>query len=51
MNVGRICAWTLMCSELNIHANDIGHAHIARAFETVLGPLLGDVRHPARRVG
>jgi lysophospholipase L1-like esterase len=40
VNVGRICRWTLMCSQANIHANDLGHAHIARAFEKVLGPRL-----------
>jgi lysophospholipase L1-like esterase len=40
VNVGRICHWTLMCSEENIHANDMGHAHIAQAFEKILGPLL-----------
>jgi lysophospholipase L1-like esterase len=44
VNVGRICAWTLMCTEENIHANDIGHAHIAVAFEKILGPLLDSVR-------
>jgi len=36
VNVGRICAWTLMCSEENIHADDAGHAVIAKAFETVI---------------
>ena len=36
VNVGRICNWTLMCTQTNIHANDIGHAHIAKAFEKVL---------------
>jgi lysophospholipase L1-like esterase len=40
VNVGRICNWTLMCSEENIHADDTGHAHIAKAFEKILGPLL-----------
>jgi len=40
VNVGRICQWTLMCSEANIHANDIGHAHIAAAFEKIVTPLL-----------
>jgi len=44
VNVGRICAWTLMCSAANIHANDIGHAHIAKAFETILGPLVATGR-------
>jgi hypothetical protein len=29
-----------MCSEQNIHANDTGHARIAKAFEKILGPLL-----------
>jgi lysophospholipase L1-like esterase len=40
VNVGRICSWTLMCSEENIHADDIGHAHIAKAFEKVIKPSL-----------
>ena len=33
-NVALICAWTLMCSQNNIHANDQGHAELAQAFET-----------------
>ncbi len=41
VNVARICSWTLMCTEGNIHANDIGHAHIAKAFEKVLRPVVG----------
>jgi len=40
VNVGKICHWTLMCTEENIHADDKGHAHIAKAFEEVLGPIL-----------
>jgi len=40
VNVARICNWTLMCAEGNIHANDIGHAHIATAFERVLRPVV-----------
>jgi lysophospholipase L1-like esterase len=44
VNVGRICNWTLMCSEENIHANDTGHAHIAKAFEVILTPLLASDR-------
>ena len=35
-NVALICAWTLMCSENNIHANDQGHAELALAFEAVI---------------
>ena len=35
-NVALICAWTLMCSENNIHANDQGHAELAQAFETTI---------------
>jgi lysophospholipase L1-like esterase len=35
-NVALICAWTLMCSQSNIHANDLGHAELAQAFETVI---------------
>ena len=35
-NVALICAWTLMCSENNIHANDEGHAELALAFESVI---------------
>jgi lysophospholipase L1-like esterase len=40
VNVGRICHWTLMCSEENIHADDAGHAQIAKAFEKIVTPLL-----------
>jgi lysophospholipase L1-like esterase len=32
-NVALICAWTLMCSQNNIHPDDEGHAEIALAFE------------------
>jgi hypothetical protein len=42
VNVGRICHWTLMCSQENIHANDAGHAQIAKAFEKIVLPLLAD---------
>jgi lysophospholipase L1-like esterase len=49
VNVGRICGWTLMCSEQNIHADDAGHAHIAKAFEKILGPLLAADRASAGR--
>jgi lysophospholipase L1-like esterase len=31
--VGRTCAWTHMCQSGDIHANDIGHAVVAEAFE------------------
>jgi lysophospholipase L1-like esterase len=40
VNVGLICHWTLMCSEENIHADDAGHAQIAKAFERIVTPLL-----------
>jgi lysophospholipase L1-like esterase len=42
VNVGLICKWTLMCSEENIHANNAGHAVIAKAFEKILGPIVAD---------
>ena len=35
-NVALICAWTLMCSQNNIHPNDEGHAEIALAFEETI---------------
>jgi lysophospholipase L1-like esterase len=35
-NVALVCAWTLMCSENNIHANDQGHAELALAFESII---------------
>jgi lysophospholipase L1-like esterase len=37
-NVSRTCAWTHMCdnSGLTIHANDIGHAKLAGAFERAI---------------
>jgi hypothetical protein len=40
VNVGLICHWTLMCSEENIHADDAGHAQIAKAFEKIVTPLV-----------
>jgi len=41
-NVALICAWTLMCSQNNIHANDTGHAELAQSFEQVIdnGPVV-----------
>ncbi len=35
-NVANICNWTLMCTSLDIHANDVGHAQLADAFLKVL---------------
>jgi lysophospholipase L1-like esterase len=35
-NVALICAWTLMCSQNNIHTNDTGHAELAQSFEQVI---------------
>ena len=35
-NVSLISAWTWMCSENDIHANDEGHAELALAFESVI---------------
>jgi lysophospholipase L1-like esterase len=36
-NVANVCNWTLFCSgSQNIHANDIGHALVATAFEHVV---------------
>jgi lysophospholipase L1-like esterase len=35
-NVALICAWTLMCTDNDIHPDDTGHAEIARAFEKVI---------------
>jgi lysophospholipase L1-like esterase len=47
-NVALICAWTLMCSENNIHANDQGHAELALAFESVIDqPPTTSVLFPA----
>ncbi len=53
-NVALICAWTLMCSQNNIHPNDLGHAVVAQAFEAVIDHLTvlttalpsGSVRQP-----
>ena len=36
LNVERVCEWTWMCSENDIHANKTGYGVIARAFEEVL---------------
>jgi lysophospholipase L1-like esterase len=35
-NVANICLWTHMCTSLDIHANDAGHAVLASTFEKVL---------------
>jgi len=39
VNVARVCEWTNMCTHEDFHADDAGHARIAKAFEKVLGPL------------
>ncbi|MFD1825335.1 SGNH/GDSL hydrolase family protein [Mumia zhuanghuii] len=38
LNVARVCGWTWMCSNGDIHANDTGHQKIADAFVTALAP-------------
>ena len=35
-NVADVCNWTLFCTNQNIHANDLGHALLATAFEQVI---------------
>jgi len=40
VNVAQVCAWTLMCSANDFHANDAGHAALAGAFEPVLAKAL-----------
>jgi hypothetical protein len=37
VNVARICAWTWMCSQGDIHANDAGYAAMAHVFDLALG--------------
>jgi lysophospholipase L1-like esterase len=44
VNVARVCEWTHMCTSEDFHADDAGHAHIAKAFEKVLPPLLASGR-------
>jgi lysophospholipase L1-like esterase len=47
-NVALICAWTHMCTQSDIHANDQGHAELAQAFETVIAqPPVTSVVIPA----
>jgi lysophospholipase L1-like esterase len=36
VNVSRICTWTWMCSQSNIHPNDTGYLQIAKTFEARL---------------
>ncbi|YAL84215.1 GDSL-type esterase/lipase family protein [Dermacoccaceae bacterium W4C1] len=38
-NVARICGWTWMCAQSNIHANDAGYQQMAKAFIAVMNPL------------
>jgi lysophospholipase L1-like esterase len=40
VDVAQICAWTLMCSANDFHANDAGHAALAGAFEPVIARAL-----------
>jgi len=35
-NVAVVCQWTHMCTSLDIHANDAGHAQLAAAFDPVI---------------
>lgn len=35
-NVARVCAWTWMCSAKNLHPDNLGHAQLAAAFDTVI---------------
>jgi lysophospholipase L1-like esterase len=35
-NVERVCAWTWMCRDPNLHPNDAGHAQLAAAFDQVI---------------
>jgi len=35
-NVERICVWTWMCAQTNLHPNDAGHDQIAAAFDQVI---------------
>jgi hypothetical protein len=48
-NVANICNWTHMCQpNFNIHANDVGHELLARAFESRLRGVNHRFRHPKR---
>jgi lysophospholipase L1-like esterase len=40
INVAQVCAWTLMCTVNDIHANDAGHAALAGAFEPQIAKAL-----------
>lgn len=35
-NVARVCAWTWMCSDGSLHPDNLGHAQLAGAFDTVI---------------
>ena len=35
-NVTRVCAWTWMCSARDLHPDNLGHAQLAGAFDTVI---------------
>ena len=39
-NVSNICAWTRMCSNADIHANDTGHQRIATVFEPLIDAVV-----------
>jgi lysophospholipase L1-like esterase len=40
VNVVRICQWTHMCASEDIHADNVGHAQIARVFQAIVTPVL-----------
>src|SRR5664280_1997306 len=40
-NVALVCQWTLMCTAVNIHANDAGHAELATAFNQAIDRTTG----------
>jgi lysophospholipase L1-like esterase len=48
-SVELVCAWTWMCSQRNIHANEIGYAVIAQEFYNVL-PEIPVSKPPRKRI-
>jgi len=39
-NVANICAWTRMCTNSDIHANDVGHQRIASTFQPLIDAVV-----------
>ena len=50
-DVAVVCQWTGMCTDGDIHANDLGHQQLAAAFEQVIDNVTVKYGRPAGGLG